>query len=516
LRCRRVPGLASVLGLAVGALFLLWEMRNAAGVTYSHWGLLGKGAGDDYDEGAYVVSAQLLLKGYPLFHAVFSAQPALFLPSLALVVRLVPDPIVAGHLYEALCGFLALAGVLLLGWSAYRPLAGVLAAGLLAVSPGFLLYAHAVESEMPMLAFCVFAVAAAQGYYVTRRRGLAALSGLSLVIGAEMKLLAVIVALPLGLLLLGGLWRGYRAGRSPRALAADVAAFALALAAPALLILALLSPADQLAQVVTFHLAASRVLTLRLDDNARALQVFLGYDPGLLLVAVGGGLLGLGFARGERRYLTLVYALWTLSSLVFLWRYHPLIQHQFVPLLPPLALLGAALLGTREPAPNTVPHTSRRGTAAFAVPTVPTLALVVYLGLLFARTLQIDNHIFISSVTPNRDRLARLLDTATRPGDFVATDDPMVALTARRLLAPGLEDPSMVRIAAGYLTSAEAIQASQRYHVAAVVASRPKIIAGRLRGSIYSFYLPDYLAWAARHARRVPVSIPATRVYLRR
>src|SRR5690349_14204605 len=64
-----IGALAVALGLLVLALFYLWEHGNATGMTYSHWGPLGKDAGNDYDQGAYVISAQLLLKGYPLFHA---------------------------------------------------------------------------------------------------------------------------------------------------------------------------------------------------------------------------------------------------------------------------------------------------------------------------------------------------------------------------------------------------------------------------------------------------------------
>src|SRR5947208_1258449 len=262
-----VVALAVALGLVVLALFVLWEWRKAAGVTYSHWGPLGSTAGNDYDEGAYVISAQLLLKGYPLFHSVFSAQPAFFLPSLAAVVRTVGNPVVAGHVYEALFGLATLVGVFWMGWTAYRPLAGSLAAALLAISPGFLLYAHAVEAEMPMLGLCTLSVAAAQAYYLTRRRSMAALCGLLFMAGTEMKLLSVVVALPLALLLLGGAWRGSRAAPAPglaptrggaeplrsqtrgsitirrtlQALILDALAFVLCLVVPALLTLVLLS-----------------------------------------------------------------------------------------------------------------------------------------------------------------------------------------------------------------------------------------------------------------------------------
>jgi hypothetical protein len=127
-------------------------------------------------------------------------------------------------------------------------------------------------------------------------------------------------------------------------------------------------------------------------------------------------------------------------------------------------------------------------------------------GLLGVHTVPIDRHLFVPSVTPRRDRLIALLDRATRPGDFVVCDDPMVALGAHRLLPPGLEDPSMVRTSAGYLTPAEAEATTLRYHAAAIVASRPMFVD----------YLPTYLAWARQHYRQVPSPVPGAQVYLQR
>jgi hypothetical protein len=80
----------------------------------------------------------------------------------------------------------------------------------------------------------------------------------------------------------------------------------------------------------------------------------------------------------------------------------------------------------------------------------------------------------------------------------------MVALGAHRLLPPGLEDPSMVRTSAGYLTPAEAEATTLRYHAAAIVASRPMFVD----------YLPTYLRWARQHYRRVPSPVPGAQVYL--
>jgi hypothetical protein len=364
---------------------------------------------------------------------------------------------------------------------------------------------------------------------------MAALCGLLLMAGTEMKLLSVVVALPLALLLLGGARRGRLARGRPRSehrtpnaerrspsSAFDLLAFVLCLVAPALLALALLSPADQLRQVVALHLAASRVLPLDAGANVQALKVFLGYDPGLLLVAVAGAIVALLW--GRNRYLVLVYALWFLSTLIFLWRYHPFLQHQFVPLLPPLALLGAALAAPVASSQYPVarherahklqttgdgPGSSRTVRQPLTMPRLLAtgyrlLATAAYVGLLGFHTVPIDRHLFVPSVTPRRDRLIALLDRTTRPGAFVVCDDPMVALGAHRLLPPGLEDPSMVRTSAGYLTPAEAEATTLRYHAAAIVASRPMFVD----------YLPTYLTWARQRYRWMPSPVPGAQVYL--
>lgn len=500
--------LATTFGLLVLIIFFAWEMRSAPIIAYASYA-------SDSDEGIYVVSAQLLLKGYVLFRDVFSSQPAFFLPSLAAVLRVVGDPVIGGHIYEALFGLATLVGVFWMAWTAYRPLAGPLAAALLAVTPGFLLYAHAIVAEMPMLGLCTLAVAVGQSYYLSSGRGKAGLIGLLLMAGTEMKLLSVMMVPPLALLLMGGARRGYRAGRSWRALAIDGATVALCFAVPALLVLVTFAPAEQLSQVITFHIAASRALPLDGRMNWDHLGGFLSrYDPGLLVIAGVG--IGMSLFRAHRQYLPLVYTLWFLTSFVFLLRYHPLAQHQFLPLLPPLALLGAALIspwtstvGGREYSAGQEVlrwigkrgYTSvkfRRGITGFAA--------AAYLALLGLRTIPIDSHLFTPSTMPRRDPLIALLDDKTRPGDFVVCDDPMVALGARRLLPPGLEDLSLVRTAAGYLTASDAIATTRRYQPAAIVLSHPA-----------QADVPfTYLEWVARHYHRVPSPVRGAQVYLLR
>ena len=73
-------------------------------------------------------------------------------------------------------------------------------------------------------------------------------------------------------------------------------------------------------------------------------------------------------------------------------------------------------------------------------------------------------------------------------------------------MPPDLADPSRVRTTAGYLTVTDAVAATQRYHVAAIIASRP----------MFTIYLQGYLAWARRHYRAVPGAVSDAQIYLRR
>jgi len=128
----------------------------------------------------------------------------------------------------------------------------------------------------------------------------------------------------------------------------------------------------------------------------------------------------------------------------------------------------------------------------------------------------VDGALFVHSSAPSRARLAALVDRSTRPADYVVSDDPIVGLTARRLPPPGIEDPSMVRIAAGYLTTAQAVRATERYNVAAIVFSRPKYVHGVRAGTVLGYELPRYLRWVERYYHEVPSSVVGARVFLRR
>jgi hypothetical protein len=97
---------------------------------------------------------------------------------------------------------------------------------------------------------------------------------------------------------------------------------------------------------------------------------------------------------------------------------------------------------------------------------------------------------------------AQVLDTLTRPGDLVATDQPVVAFRARRALPGFLSDTSNTRIVSGALDTGDVLGILARERPAAVVVGRmfrvmPGLVSGISRAFPYhrtcgelTLYLP--------------------------
>ena len=93
-----------------------------------------------------------------------------------------------------------------------------------------------------------------------------------------------------------------------------------------------------------------------------------------------------------------------------------------------------------------------------------------------------------------------LINAATKPDDFVVSDQQMQAFRTGRLVPPDLCDTSIVRIKSGYLTTEQAIKA----------ASNAKMIifwTGRLE------MLPGFQEWVRNHYR-LAVQIDGRLVYV--
>ncbi len=458
-----------------------------AGVEAMHASGYSQSLVSDYDEGSYTMVAQLLLAGYHPFSQIFTSQPFWFSGSLALGMRLLNQPdVVAGHLIEMMFGVMALVGVAWITWISYGKLAAIVATIVLALSPGFLVLAHAVEAEMPATGPGLLAIGAAAHYARTRQRWLLVVSGLALATSLEMKVQAAIFLPPLVLWVAGGLFQRHVAGRGKSGdIAADLVTLTAAIIVPVLITGLLLAPREQLDQVVLFHLAAARNMPLDVPANIASFEAFLRWDPSLLALAVVGMLGGLLYHPRT----TLVHLVWVGTTVAFLLLYHPQIVHQFLVVLPPAAVLaGGSVAGLHL----------RLGRWYMMGWGIAALAIVAY-GVQTPTTWSRDRDLFFTTSPTPRTALAAFVAAHTSPGEFVITDDLFVAIDAHRLVPPLLADPGSVRISAGYLTTAQMMVATQLYHVR-VVALWRGVLAGRL---------PDYITWLRQHGYTViPSGIP--------
>ena len=139
--------------------FCLWQMAHLGGFRW------------DYDEGAHMMQAHLMLEGYPLYAETFSGQPPLLISSLAGAFALLGPSVQVGRalmVAYATLGLLALALIAreLHGWTA-----AVGTVVLLGIAPDFFLYSRVSMGDVPSTSLAALAVLCALRYRSTGRRG---------------------------------------------------------------------------------------------------------------------------------------------------------------------------------------------------------------------------------------------------------------------------------------------------------------------------------------------------------
>ena len=152
--------------------YLVWEFLHRGVYAYS----TALYPFDDADEWRYTACSRLVEHGYSLFDQVFSAQPPLFFLSLASGMRVFGDSITGARGTEVAFGAIALAATAWMAWELAGPISAAVAAAALAVSPTFLVYSHAVEAEVPMMALVTLSLALVVSYRRTGRVPLLVLS----------------------------------------------------------------------------------------------------------------------------------------------------------------------------------------------------------------------------------------------------------------------------------------------------------------------------------------------------
>ncbi len=437
----------------------------------------------DFDEGVYLCSARSSMDGQPLFGAVFSSQPPMFLRILTLALHIGGDTVIVGRL---LVLFFALASLAAVGWMAWQimsPAAAPLAILLWGATPLFLRHARIVQAEMPAVAFSLLAIAT----LVSARHNPTAIrfvcAGVLFALGVYCKLLVVPMIVPLSALVVAA-WPStatkpafFRRITSPLVLRNGV----LFVGAGLLTGILGLYPWDMPSiydQMVEYHLHAKQLYTLDRAENADILLQVV--EPSMVLVLLSFA--GLVCVVVKKPLAALWLGGWILVALAFLLDHTPLFPRHALILQPALAIAAAA---------NALwaPSLLKRPWILVLVG-----SWLVALILLAALPAPERSHKFRKHwpEVPEIEAV-RLIQEHSQPTDLVVSDQQMQVFRAGRHVPPQLCDTSFVRIKSGYLTDDDAIRASEN-------AQMIIFWTGRLAA------LPRYATWVESHYRLLPFS----------
>src|SRR5687767_11831244 len=281
---RRVSLPLLICGLLVPGFGLVWTINALPQYEF------------DYDEGVYLISAQMILRGHEPFVSVFSSQPPGFLDILIAGFQLFGNSVGVGRGLTIFFALVALGSAASVGWRLAGPMAGpitILAQGLTLV---FFLDAQTVQAEMPALALALLAIAVLLSARQRRSWLWIAASGFIFALGMLCKLLVAPMLLPV-IFLLGCSW-DENDGKLSRLLPAGSLSARVFIIR--LLILGfggivacciVLLPYDLAAiydQAIRFHLKAKDAFPTSWTVNLRLLRSIFQLEPGLIALTLAG------------------------------------------------------------------------------------------------------------------------------------------------------------------------------------------------------------------------------------
>jgi 4-amino-4-deoxy-L-arabinose transferase-like glycosyltransferase len=428
------------------------------------------GGSSEYDEGVYWQSLRAMATGHPLFSSVFSSQPPAFLLGVYPVYRLFGQTLPAARFAIALSSLVGIIAIYYAGRAVGTRWVGLAAAVVLAADPLYLTMSHTLEAEIPSIAWQIVCVAlAASAMHATgrTRHALAAAAGVALSMGVLTKLLAIVVLVPAVLYLAQPIFATpldtNRRPRLPdreqivaavRAAWPALARFALAaLGTGVLVLLPFVTRLGSLYdQVVRFHLEAAHVSQVGLRGNLSSMLRTTAY-PALSFVVA---LVGVVLVYRTAAWRIVPPLLWLVASFIALARQQPLFGHHLVVLAPPLALSVAVVLVAALDAAPQLLSASHAGQARWtaAAPIVLGALLAAVLLASLASTIP-EDQAAAQPESPAMLEMAAALRATSLPGDYVVTDDQLLAGLADRDVPPQLVDTSLVRIQSGYLTATQ-------------------------------------------------------------
>ena len=467
----RVAALA-LLVLIISAFFA-WQIIHLDGFRW------------DYDEGPYMMAAKLVHSGHRLYSEVYSAQPPLFISSIAIAFAILGPSARTARMVIVAYSTIGLLAIALLARELAGWLAGLSAAVLLAITPDFFLYSRACIGDIPSMSMAALAIFMVLYYRRSRQRRWLAFSGLALSAGLLLKLLPLFVVPLLGLIVF--LNRFYLPSSSRgfsfewRPLVADLIWLGIPCLLPFLWCLLAYDFRPMYDQVIGFWLQARAAFRPDVTFNGRKILTYLAVlNGGMFSLAIYG--LWAAFAKCPAQ--GVIMAIWLILSALGLANHAPLWNHLLTAWLFPLAILAGI-------ATSDIVHRfgilGREGSDwSQAKPLLVGLcAMLVYLSTLPAM-IELDSRLLVAPTSEEDLEAVQFLKVVTAPSDFIVTDEQLIPFWADRDVPPPLTDTSFKRIISGRLTTDQVIAMTQEY--------RPNAIVFWSSGR-FANYLPGYLEW---------------------
>jgi 4-amino-4-deoxy-L-arabinose transferase-like glycosyltransferase len=461
-----------------------WVAIGAVGVAVILTLQTLQGPSADYDEGVYWQSLRAMAEGHPLFGAVFSSQPPLFLLLVYPFYVIFGQSLAAARVALLVLSIAGLIGIYIAGRALGHRTIGAVACLLLALDPLYMHAAHTLQAELPSVALQIWAVTLAilsTRASGRRQRWLIVGSGVLLGCALLVKLFAIVALVPIALYLcapVASRWRA-RAGELRWPTRAEIGTGAGEIApllgwlatglAGAVLVL-LLPFTGQLGpvydQAVRFHLAAAQADTTSLAGNLSLVGKSLFSQP-----LIYAALLATVALVWRRMWVSLPIVLWALADLFTLLRQQPLLAHHAVLISPALALIaGCGACATW--AALTSLGRQRLGL-------VVTLLVVLAAGAGLLRDWT-QNASATAPIPTRTLKMAIALQGVSAPGEVIFSDDQYTAALADRDVPPQFVDTSAVRITSGYLTArqVEGYVTRSRVHVILFATGRFDLLPG--------------------------------------
>jgi len=406
----------------------------------------------NYDEGDFLLAARQVLEGRRLFTDVFSAQPPLYLEMMTLAFRLFGDTLVVGREMTIFFSLICLATVALITWRIAGPLSVPVAIFCLGVQSQFFKDAKIAMADIPSLAYALLAMACALPTRSRRYGAWLVLAGACFALSLLTKLLPILLIMPLLFLVALSApanepftWHllSLKTGFTP-VFIRRLILFAIGSVSVISFIVFRYDLFSAYDQVIHFHMVAMNVFRSKPLGNISQLGTLLMQNFGFTCLAV----LGFAVLLKRNRLAAVWLALWLAAATSFIIVYTPLFSDHLVIFLPPFALLAGASI-----------HWAPLGwqKQRWKSMTLVTLLLLSHAGISIYR----DWH-FLNQTAPEIAKLpVDLIQRYTHPGDIVISDDTLSVFLTRRTVPRLVCDTARTRIASGYLTDAQMIEASK-------------------------------------------------------